>query len=274
MKKSLIAALAVLLSAATLFANGTKEEAAPAKEAGPVTLKVGATPEPHAALLNQVVDDLAKQNIKLEVIEFTDYVTPNEALENGEIDANYFQHIPYLDSFNKERGYHLVNAGGIHVEPFALYSHKFKSVNDIPDGATIAIPNDPTNEGRGLLLLQAAGLLKLNDNAGLEATPIDIKDNPKNLKFQEIEAPSLPRVLDDVDAAVINGNYAIPAGLVATKDGLFVEDSSSPYVNVVAVKEGHENDPAIKALVAALKSQKVADFVAQKYPNGEVVLVK
>ncbi|MDD7200293.1 MAG: MetQ/NlpA family ABC transporter substrate-binding protein [Sphaerochaetaceae bacterium] len=274
MKKTLVAAFAVLLSVSAVFANGSKEEASAAQAQGPVTLKVGATPEPHAALLNLVVDDLAKQNINLQVVEFTDYVTPNEALENGELDANYFQHIPYLDSFNKERGYHLVNAGGIHVEPFALYSKKYKSLADIPNGATIAIPNDPTNEGRGLLLLQAAGLLKLNDNAGLEATPVDVKDNPKNLKFQEVEAASLPRVLEDVDAAVINGNYAIPAGLVATRDGLFVEDSSSPYVNVIAVKAGHENDPAIKALVAALKSQKVADYVAQHYPNGEVVLVK
>lgn len=274
MKKTLIAAFAVLLSVSTVFANGSKEEKSVTQAQGPVTLKVGATPEPHAALLNLVVDDLAKQDINLQVVEFTDYVTPNEALENGELDANYFQHIPYLDSFNKERGYHLVNAGGIHVEPFALYSKKYKSLADIPSGATVAIPNDPTNEGRGLLLLQAAGLLKLNDNSGLEATPVDVKENPKNLKFQEVEAASLPRVLDDVDAAVINGNYAIPAGLVATRDGLFVEDSSSPYVNVIAVKAGHENDSAIKALVAALKSQKVADYVAQHYPNGEVVLVK
>lgn len=274
MKKTLIAALALLLSVSTAFAGGAKEETKSTASQGPVTLKVGATPEPHAALLNLVVDDLAKQNISLKVVEFTDYVTPNEALENGELDANYFQHIPYLESFNKEKGYHLVNAGGIHVEPFALYSKKVKSLANLPDGATIAIPNDPTNEGRGLLLLQAAGLLKLDDKAGLEATPVDIKENPKKLKFQEVEAASLPRVLEDVDAAVINGNYAIPAGLVATRDGLFVEDSSSPYVNVIAVKAGHENDPAIKALVAALKSQKVADYVAQHYPNGEVVLVK
>ncbi len=272
MKKSLFVA-AILLSVSAVFAGGAKEEKS-AQAQGPVTLKVGATPEPHAALLNLVVDDLAKEGVNLQVVEFTDYVTPNEALENGELDANYFQHIPYLESFNKERGYHLVNAGGIHVEPFALYSKKFKDLASIANGSTIAIPNDPTNEGRALLLLQAAGLLKLVDNIGLEATVIDVKENPKNLKFQEVEAASLPRVLEDVGAAVINGNYAIPAGLVATRDGLFVEDASSPYVNVIAVKQGHENDAAVKALVAVLKSQKVADYVAKQYPNGEVVLVK
>jgi D-methionine transport system substrate-binding protein len=270
MKKFLVAILVVLLAfSAVTFAQGSKE--AGAKNS---VLTVGATPEPHATLLNLVVDDLAKQGITLKIVEFTDYVTPNEALESGEIDANYFQHIPYLESFNKEKGFHLVNAGGIHVEPFALYSKKYKSIKDFPQGASIAIPNDPTNEGRALLLLQSAGLLTLKDGVGLEATPLDVKDNPKGLKFKEIEAASLPRVLSDVDGAIINGNYAIPAGLVATKDGLYVEGADSPYVNVIAVKAGNENDPRIVALVKALKSQKVKDFVAQKYPNGEVVLVK
>ena len=236
-------------------------------------LKVGATPEPHAEILNLVKDDLKAQGIDLQVIEFTDYVTPNDAVESGDIDANYFQHIPYLESFNKERGYHLVNAGGIHVEPIALYSSKYSSLSDLPNGAVIAIPNDPTNEGRALLLLQSAGLIKLRADAGLEAIPLDITENPKNFKFSEIEAATLPRVLSDVDAAIINGNYAIPAGLVATRDGLFVEGADSPYVNVIAVKEGNENNPAIKALIEALKSDEVAAFVAEKYKNGEVVLV-
>ena len=220
-----------------------------------------------------VVDDLATQGITLEIKEFTDYVTPNDAVEYGEIDANYFQHIPYLESFNTEHGYHLVNAGGIHVEPIALYSKKYSSLSDIPAGATIAIPNDPTNEGRALLLLEAAGLITLKADAGLEAIPLDIASNPKNLKFSEIEAATLPRVLGDVDAAVINGNYAIPAGLVATRDGLYVEGAESPYVNVIAVKEGNENNPAIKALVEALKSDEVKAYVAETYKNGEVVLV-
>ncbi len=268
MKKILAIALVALLTIVSVFAQATSETQSSATK-----IVVGATPEPHAALLALVVDDLASQGITLEVKEFTDYVTPNDAVEYGEIDANYFQHIPYLESFNTEHGYHLVNAGGIHVEPIALYSSKYSSLSDIPNGAVIAIPNDPTNEGRALLLLQSAGLIKLKENAGLEAIPLDIVENPKNLKFSEIEAATLPRILSDVDAAVINGNYAIPAGLVATRDGLFVEGADSPYVNVIAVKAGNENNPAVKALVEALKSDEVKAYVAEHYKNGEVVLV-
>ena len=257
--KKIIALAVAVTAAASLFAQ--------------VTLKVGATPEPHADLLNLVKDDLAAEGINLQVIEFTDYVTPNDAVESGDIDANYFQHIPYLESFNAEKKYHLVNAGGIHVEPFAVYSHKIKSLSELAKKSTIAIPNDPTNEGRALLLLEAAGLITLKKNAGITATPLDIAKNPKKLQFREIEAASLPRTLDDVTAAVINGNYAIPAGLSAYKDGLFVEGSSSPYVNVIAVKAGNENKPEIKALVKALQSDKVKKYIAEKYPNGEVVVV-
>lgn len=258
--KKIISIAAVALLAASLFAE---------------TIKVGATPVPHADILNLVKDDLKTEGIDLKVIEFTDYVTPNEAVESGEIDANYFQHIPYLESFNKERGYHLFNAGGIHVEPFALYSKskKIKTLSDIKKKARIAIPNDPSNEGRALLLLQEAGLIKIDSKAGIEATVQDITSNPLNLKFVEVEAASLPRVLSDVDAAVINGNYAIPAGLSAKKNGLFVEGSSSPYVNIIAVKAGNENKPAIKALVKALKSDKVRKYIDATYPNGEVVVV-
>ncbi len=268
MKKIIVIALVALLSVVSVFAQAAAET-----QSSTTKIVVGATPEPHAALLSLVVDDLAAQGITLEIKEFTDYVTPNDAVEYGEIDANYFQHIPYLESFNTEHGYHLVNAGGIHVEPIALYSSKYSSLSDLPNGAVIAIPNDPTNEGRALLLLQSAGLIKLRADAGLEAIPLDITENPKNFKFSEIEAATLPRVLSDVDAAIINGNYAIPAGLVATRDGLFVEGADSPYVNVIAVKEGNENNPAIKALIEALKSDEVAAFVAEKYKNGEVVLV-
>jgi len=265
--KKILSITLVLLLAFSLFAAGTKEQATSK------TIVVGATPEPHAAFLNLIVEDLAAEGYTLKVQEFTDYVTPNEALESGELDANFFQHIPYLESFNKEKGYHLANAGGIHVEPFALYSKKYKALSDLPNGATIAIPNDPTNEGRALLLLQSAGLLTLAANAGLEATPLDVTANPKNFKFREIEAASLPRVLQDVDAAIINGNYAIPAGLIATRDGLIVEGSDSPYVNVVAVKQGRESDAAIVALVKALRGEKIKAYVAQHYTNGEVVLV-
>lgn len=264
MKK--IAAL-LLSAAAGLALSGC------AKKSKSVELKVGATPEPHAEILNLVKEDLAKEGITLNVVEFTDYVTPNEAVESGEIDANYFQHKPYMDSFNAERGYHLVSVAGIHVEPLALYSRRFSDIDGLKDGATIAIPNDPTNEGRALLLLQSAGILSLDPASGLEAVPGDIIDNPKNLKFSEIEAASLPRVLDDVDAAVINGNYALPAGLKASQDGIVIEGKDSPYVNVITVKAGMEDDARIKALVKAVESQKVKDYIADRYPNGEVVAV-
>lgn len=257
--KKIIALAAAVLTAATVNAQ-TK-------------LIVGATPEPHAAILNLIKDDLKAEGIDLIVKEMTDYPTLNEVLEAGDIDANYDQHIPYMESFNKEKGFHLVNAGGIHVEPFALYSKKVSKLADFQKKAVIAIPNDPTNEARALLLLQEAGLITLRADAGINATPIDVVKNPLKIKFREIEAPSLPRVLNDVDGAVINGNYALPAGLSATKDGLFVEGSSSPYVNIIAVKAGNENKPEIKALVKALQSEKVKKYVAEKYPNGEVVTV-
>ena len=267
MKKTIITLLVSLIAITTIFASGSKEASSSNK------LTVAATPDPHAVLLNLVKDQLKEEGIDLEVIEFTDYIVPNNVVEDGSVDANYFQHIPYLENFNAEHGFHLVNAGAIHVEPFALYSAKYKSLEEIPNGATIAIPNDPTNEGRALLLLESAGLIKLKDNAGLEATPFDIAENPKNLKFSEIEAATLPRILKDVDGAIINGNYAIPAGLIATRDGLFIEDASSPYVNVIAVKAGNENDPKIQALGKALKSDVVKAYIAEHYPNGEVVLV-
>ena len=256
--KKIIAFTAAALAAATLFA---------------ASIKVGATPVPHAEFLEIIKNDLKAEGVDLQIIEFTDYVTPNEAVESGDIDANYFQHIPYLESFNKERGYHLVNAGGIHVEPFALYSKKLKSVKDLKKKARIAIPNDPSNEARALLLLQDAGLIKLDPKAGIEATTSDITSNPNKFKFVEVEAASLPRVLPDVDAAVINGNYAIDAGLSAKRDGLYVEGSSSPYVNIVAVKAGNENKPEIKALVKALQSEKLRKYVDEKFPNGDVVVV-
>ena len=267
MKKAIIFAL-VLVSAFAVFASAAPEAA---KTSNKIT--VGATPEPHAEMLNLVIEDLKAQGYELVVQEFTDYVTPNEAVESGEIDANFFQHIPYLESFNKERGFHLFNAGGIHIEPLALYSKKYKALADLPQNAKIAIPNDPTNEGRALLLLASAGLITLDDPTNLEATPINITKNEKNISFVEVEAASLPRVLEDVDAAVINGNYAIPAGLSAAKDGLVVEGADSPYVNVIAVKAGNETNPAIVALVKALQSDKIKNWVADKYKNGEVVLV-
>lgn len=264
--KKLIFITIALLSAASVFAFGSKDKAQSSN-----TLTVGATPEPHATMLNLVKEDLAAQGITLNVMEFTDYVTPNEALQNGEIDANFFQHVPYLEEFNAQRGYSLVNAGGIHIEPMALYSKKISTLEGLTDGSNIAIPNDPTNEGRALLLLQSAGLITLRPDAGITATPLDIVDNYKNLQFTEVEAATLPRALDDVDAAIINGNYAIPAGLRVSTDSLFVEGADSPYVNIVAVKSGMETDSRIIALVNALRSKKVSDWIKTTYPDGEVV---
>ena len=264
MKKILTFATAALLSTGLFLSCGKDTKN---------VIKVGATPEPHAEMLNLIKEDVEAAGYTLEVVEFTDYVTPNEALESGDIDANFFQHLPYMNSFNNERGYHLVSAAGIHIEPIALYSKKVTKLADLKNGAEIAIPNDPTNEGRALLLLEAAGLIKLEPDAGLEATPVKVTENPKGLKFVEVEAATLPRVLEDVDAAVINGNYAIPVGLSATKDGLFIENAESPYVNIVTVKDGNQNDPKVQAVVKALQSDKVKNWVADKYKNGEVVVV-
>ena len=264
MKKCLTVILVLATVLCSLYAGGGKEAN---------TITVGATPAPHAQMLELVKDDLAAQGYKLVIKVFEDYVLPNDAVESGDIDANFFQHIPYMNQFNAEKGYHLVNAGGIHVEPLAVYSKKIAKLADLADGATIAVPNDATNEGRALLLLQSAGLITLKDSSNLTSTKEDIASNPKNIKIVEMEAASLPRMLGDVDAAVINGNYAIEAGLTAAKDGLFVEGADSPYVNIIAVKAGNEDSPAIKALVKALQSAEVKNWVKATYPNGDVVAV-
>lgn len=235
-------------------------------------IKVGATPTPHAEILNDVVAPLVeKAGYKLEVVEFTDYVLPNTATEDGEIDANYFQHIPYLDDFNAEQGTHLVNVAGVHIEPMRIYAGKTASLDDLADGAQVAVPNDTTNEARALLLLQTAGLIELNDPTNLASTPKDIKSNPKNLKFVEVEAATVPTVLQDVDIAVINTNYALGANLSADLI-LQTEAGDSPYVNVVVVKEGNESSDKTKVLVDAISSQDVKDYITKTY-NGEVVPV-
>lgn len=263
----------------TLALAGCGDNAKPAANSGSnapaagakTTLKVGATPVPHAEILEIVKPLLAQQNIDLQIVEFSDYVQPNLALNDKELDANFFQHEPYLDNFVSEhKEVKLKNAGGIHIEPMGIYSKKIKQLDALPDGATIAIPNDPTNGGRSLLLLEKAGLLKLKDGAGVKATVQDIASNPKNLKFQEVEAAQVPRTLDDVDAAVINTNFAIQVNLVPTKDALFMEDKTSPYVNIIAVREGDEKRPEIEALLKALKSKEVKDFIESKY-KGAIV---
>lgn len=237
------------------------------------TIKVAASPTPHAEILKVAKDVLAKQGITLEIEEFTDYIQPNMVTEDGQVDANYFQHITYLNDFNKENGTHLVSVAELHYEPFGIYAGKTASLEDLPDGAVIGVPNDPTNEGRALLLLQQEGLITLKDGVGLTATKLDIAENPKNLDIQELEAAQLPRSLDSLDLAVINGNYALQAGLNAA-DALAVEstdgEAAKAYVNVLAVKEGRENDPAIQALVAALESDEVKNYMEETWPGAVV----
>ena len=236
---------------------------------------VGASPAPHAEILKAANDVLKEKGYELEIKEYVDYIQPNLALESGDLDANYFQHLPYLESFNKENGTNLVSAGAIHYEPFGVYAGETTSLDELQDGATIAVPNDTTNEARALLLLEAQGLIKLKEDAGLTATKNDIVENPKNLQLYEVEAAQLPRVIGDVDVAVINGNYAIEAGYKVS-DALAVEASDSlaatTYGNVVAVRAGEENDPAIQALIEALTSDEVKAFIESTYDGAVVPL--
>ena len=277
MKKLLALAMALTLCLGLAACGGDTTDASTddtAQTGETVTLKVGATPAPHQEILEQVVDNLAEQGITLEIVPYTDYNTPNTAVEEGENDANYFQHITYMENFNAEQGTHLVSAGAIHYEPMGIYAGKSTSLDEIPDGAVIAVPNDATNEGRALLLLQDLGLLTLNEDAGLEATPNDIADNPHNLQFQEMDAAMLPQTIEEVDFYTINSNYAPDAGLNPTTDALATEDAQSDaaqaYANIIAVKEGNENNEAIKALVAALQSDEIREFIETTY-NGSVV---
>ena len=238
-------------------------------------LVVGASPAPHAEILEAAREVLASKGYDLEIVEYTDYVIPNNALDSGDLDANYFQHKPYLDSFNEQTGTDLVSAGAIHYEPFGIYAGKTASLDALPDGATVLVPNDITNEARALLLLEAQGLLTLKEDAGLEATPTDIVDNPKNLEFVELEAALLPRSLPDEDIAVINGNYAIEAGLKMS-DALAVEDSDSlaatTYGNVVAVRAEDAESDKTKALIEALTSPEVKEFIETTYEGAVVPL--
>lgn len=232
------------------------------------SLRVGATPTPHAEILAQVRDELKAQGVDLQIVEFTDYVTPNLALSDGELDANYFQHLPYLQSFCEDRGLDLTSAATIHVEPMGLFSKKFAALEGLKDGALIAVPNDPTNCGRALLLLQSAGLIRLAKDSGLTATELDVEENKHDFKFRSLEAAQLPRSLDDVDAAVINGNYAIPAGFNPARDALLVEGADSPYANVIAVKAGNENNADVQALIKALQSDKISKYILDAYAGG------
>ena len=252
-------------------AAGKKADTGSAQELE--VIKVGASITPHAEILRSVSDELEKQGYKLEVVEYNDYIIPNTALESGELDANYIQHLPYLEDFNKENGTDIVSVADIHYEPFGIYAGKSDSLENLKEGAVIAVPNDTTNEARALLLLQDQGLIKLKENAGLTATVKDIADNPKNFEIKELEAAQVPKALQDVDVAAINTNYALEANLKLS-DALASEGADSlaakTYANIIAVKEGNENAEKIKALIDAVKSEQVKKFIEDKY-DGAVV---
>ena len=269
-KKIFAAALTGVIAVTGFAGCGNSGE----KDSGKIV--VGASPSPHGEILRAAKDILKEKGYELQIEEYSDYIQPNTALEAGDLDANYFQHKPYLDDFNEENGTDLVSAGVIHYEPFGIFPGKTKSLKDLKEGATVAVPNDTTNEARALLLLEAQGLIRLKDGASLTATKKDIAENKKNLNIQELEAAQIPRSLQDVDIAVINGNYALEAGLEVDKDALAVEDAKSlgakTYGNVVAVRKGDEGSPAVKALIEALKSDEVKEYIEKEYKGAVVPL--
>lgn len=278
---SLLAACANNTSTATTEAStqaaeqtsAVSEETTTAEVESKGTIKVGSGVTPHAEILAEIKDDLAKAGWELEIVEYNDYVIPNTALEAGELDANYFQHLPYLENFNAENGTHLVGAIGVHFEPMAIYAGKTASLAEVKDGATIAVPNDTTNEARALLLLEAQGLIKLKEGAGITATILDIEENPHNLQIKELEAAQVPMAIGDVDFAVINGNYALGAGL---SDYLALESTDSLaaelYANYIVVREGDENSDKTNALKEAILTEEIKEFINGKY-NGAVLPV-
>ena len=272
--KKLFAALAVSGGLVfTLAGCGDKapaEKAAAPAQTAAVELKIGVSPVPHADIINFVAPTLEKEGVKVKVIALNDYVQPNLALSEKELDANFFQHKPYLDTFSKEHKLNLAVLAAVHLEPMGVYSKSIKNVADLPDGAKIAVPNDPTNGGRALKVLETAGILKVRPEAGILASPADIVDNPKHVKIVEVEAAQLPRALDDVDAAVINSNYALAAKLNPTKDAIAIESKDSPYANVVVVRAGDENRPELQKLKNALLTPEVKKFLEEKY-QGAVV---
>lgn len=272
MRKKLLASILIGVLAISTLAGCGSDASKDSK-----TIKIAASPTPHAEILEQAKPILAEKGINLEVTIFDDYVLPMTVVESGELDGNYAVHVPYLESFNEEQGTHLANAGGIHYEPFGIYPGTKASLDDIAEGDTIAVPNDTTNEARALLLLADNGLITLKEGVGLTATVNDIVDNPKNIKFEELEAAQVARVRSEVAYVVLNGNYALAAGLSVGKDSIAFEASDSTaaktYVNIIAVKEGHENDEAVKALVEVLKSDEITKYINDTY-DGAVVPFK
>jgi D-methionine transport system substrate-binding protein len=262
MKAVLYKSLAALAVGVILAAQGAYAQDKP--------LKVGVTAGPHAEIMEVVKEQAAKQGLAIKIIEFTDYVQPNAALAAGDLDANSYQHQPYLDTANKDRGYKIVSLGKTVIFPIGIYSKKIKSLKDLPNGGKVAIPNDPTNGGRALLLLQSQGLIKLRPESGLRATPIDVIENTKKIRFIELDAAQLPRSLDDVDAAAVNTNFALEAGLDPNRDAIAQESPDSPYANVLAVREQDKNKPEFAALLKVYHSQPVKDFILKKYKKAVV----
>ncbi|GAA1806155.1 MetQ/NlpA family ABC transporter substrate-binding protein [Nesterenkonia flava] len=271
------AAAALVLSACGGNGNGDDAEEGQAgteNEEGLVELTVGVSPVPHGQILQFINDELAEEaGLSLQIEEFTDYQIPNEALDSGELDANYFQHEPWFDAEVEQHGYDIVHFEGVHIEPFALYSSQYDDVADLPEGATIALNNDPSNQARGLVLLQDAGLITLDSGVDEQsATILDVQDNPQDFTFIEADAAALTRTLDDVDAAVINGNFAMEAGLSPTEDGLLVESGEdNPYANFLAVRSEDEDNEAIATLQELLTSDEVRDYIEENWTDGEVL---
>ena len=274
-KKILALALAGVLVVGALTGCGTSKSESSEKKTDDKKITVAASATPHAEILEEAKTLLKDKGYKLEVKVFDDYVQPNNVVESGEFDANYFQHVPYLEQFNEEKGTHLVVAGKIHYEPFGIYPGTKKDLKDIAKGDKIAVPNDTTNEARALLLLQDNGIIKLKDGAGIKATVNDIEENPNNIEIVELEAAQVPRVVNEVAYVVLNGNYALEANYTVKKDALAYEKSDSEaaktYVNVIAVKEGNENSEKIKALVDVLKSDSIKKFINEKYDGAVIV---
>ncbi|WP_418755084.1 MetQ/NlpA family ABC transporter substrate-binding protein [Eubacterium ventriosum] len=276
MKKKILAlALAGVLVVGALTGCGSSKSESSEKKTDDKKITVAASATPHAEILEEAKSLLKDKGYDLEVKVFDDYVQPNNVVESGEFDANYFQHVPYLEQFNEEKGTHLVVAGKIHYEPFGIYPGTKKDLKDIAKGDKIAVPNDTTNEARALLLLQDNGIIKLKDGAGIKATVNDIEENPNNIEIVELEAAQVPRVVNEVAYVVLNGNYALEANYTVKKDALAYEKSDSEaaktYVNVIAVKEGNENSEKIKALVDVLKSDSIKKFIDEKYDGAVIV---
>ena len=267
-KLSVLAAAALVAAAAFVSGCGSNAPAGGTETTKNTVVTVAATPVPHSEILNEIKPLLAKEGIDLKIIEFTDYVKPNLALADKEVDATFHQHLPFLEKFNAEHNTNLVSAGNVHIEPMGVYSHKIKTLSDLPLKAKVAIPNDPSNGGRALLILQAAGLIKLKDGGTVSSTVQDITDNPKQLQFSELDAAQVPRAIDDVDIAVINTNFALEAGLNPLKDSLFLEAKDSPYANILAIRAGDESRPEIQKLLKALQSPEVKKFIEDKYKGA------